>query len=132
MSIYLICISMLALLCLGLGFNVAITRARLGVLYGCEVDPESRLYKAQRAHGNTIEYAPILAVLILALGQSTQPSWVIYSMVAVTFFRYLFVLGILLPATMDKVNPMRLVGSLGSFLSGFALIAALLIQAINA
>ncbi|MEH6519464.1 MAG: MAPEG family protein [Halioglobus sp.] len=132
MSIYLICIAMLGLLCLGLGFNVAITRAKLGVLYGGEADPESKLYKAQRAHGNTTEYAPILAVLIFALGQSSQPSWVTIAMVAVTFFRYLFVLGILAPATMNKVNPMRLVGSLGSFLSGFALIAALLIQAIHA
>ena len=132
MSIYLICIAMLALLCLGLGFNVAILRAKSSTLYGGEADPESKLYQAQRAHGNTIEYAPILAVLIFALGQSSQASWVLFSMVAVTFFRYLLVLGILLPATMDKVNPMRLIGSLGSFFSGFALIAALFIQAVNA
>ena len=132
MSIYLICIAMLGLLCLGLGFNVALIRAKSGTLYGGESDPESKLYQAQRAHGNTIEYAPILAIIIFALGQSSQPNWVLWSMVAVTFFRYLLVLGILLPATMNKVNPLRLVGSLGSFLTGFALVTALFIQAINA
>ncbi|MBV1930485.1 MAG: MAPEG family protein [Porticoccaceae bacterium] len=132
MSIYLICIAMLGLLCLALGFNVAIIRAKSGTLYGGESNPESKLYKAQRAHGNTIEYAPILAIIIFALGQSSQLQWVLWSMVAVTFFRYLLVLGILLPATMDKINPLRLVGSLGSFLSGFALVIALFIQAIYA
>jgi uncharacterized membrane protein YecN with MAPEG domain len=131
MSIYLICIAMLGLLCLGLGFNVAIIRAKSGTLYGGESDPESKLYQAQRAHGNTIEYAPILAIIIFALGQSSQPNWVLWSMLAVTFFRYLLVLGILLPATMNKVNPLRLVGSLGSFLTGFALVTALFIQAIS-
>ena len=132
MSIYLICIAMLGLLCLGLGFNVSMIRAKSSTLYGGESDPESKLYQAQRAHGNTIEYAPILAVMIFALGQSPQPNWVLCSMVAVTFFRYLFVLGIQLPVTMNKINPLRFIGSLGTFLLGFFLVAALFIQAVNA
>jgi uncharacterized membrane protein YecN with MAPEG domain len=132
MSIYLICIALLGLLCLGLGFNVSLNRAKSATLYGGEPDPESKLYKAQRAHGNTIEYAPILAVMIFALGQSHQPDWVLWSMVAVTFFRYLFVLGILLPATMDKANPLRFVGSLGTYLSGLSLVVALFLLAVSA
>ena len=132
MSIYLTCIAILGLLCLGLGLNVSMIRAKSGTLYGGESDPESSLYKAQRAHGNTTEYAPILAIMIFALGQSSQPGWVLLSVVAVTFFRCLFVLGLLLPATMDKANPLRFVGSLGTYLSGFALVAALFVQAINA
>ena len=131
MSIYLICIAILGLLCLGLGFNVSMIRSKSGTLYGGESDPQSSLYKAQRAHGNTIEYAPILAIMIFALGQSSQPNWVVWSMVAVTFFRCLFVLGILFPATMDKANPLRFVGSLGTYLSGFALVAALFVEAMN-
>jgi uncharacterized membrane protein YecN with MAPEG domain len=107
-------------------------RAKSSTLYGGESDPESKLYQAQRAHGNTIEYAPILAVMIFALGQSPQPNWVLWSMVAVTFFRYLFVLGILLPATMNEINPLRFIGSLGTFLLGFVLVAAIFIQAVNA
>ena len=132
MSVYLICISLLGLLSFALGFNVSMTRNSSGAMYGGDIEPESRLYKAQRAHGNTIEYAPILAILMFALGQAEQPSWVIWSMVVATFCRFLFVAGILFPATMAKPNPMRFLGALGTYLAGFALVAALIIQGVNA
>ena len=132
MSVYLICISLLGLLIFALGFNVSMNRNSSGAMYGGDIEPESRLYKAQRAHGNTIEYAPILAILMFALGQAEQPSWVIWSMVVATFCRFLFVAGILLPATMAKPNPMRFLGALGTYLAGFALVAALIIQGVNA
>lgn len=131
MTVYLTCISLLGLLVFALGFNVSMARNKSGVMYGGEVDPASPLYKAQRAHGNTIEYAPILAILMFALGQMEQPGWVIGSMVVATFCRFLFVAGILLPATMAKPHPLRFVGSLGTYLAGFALVAALFMQGIN-
>ncbi|MBT4519407.1 MAG: MAPEG family protein [Halieaceae bacterium] len=132
MSIYLICISLLGLLVFALGFNVSMARNSSGSMYGSDADPESRLYKAQRAHGNTIEYAPILAIIMFALGQVEQPDWVIWSIVAATLSRFLLVAGIILPATMARPNPMRFLGALGTYLAGFALVAALIIQAINA
>jgi uncharacterized membrane protein YecN with MAPEG domain len=131
MSVYLICISLLGLLVFALGFNVSITRNSRGAMYGGDIEPESRLYKAQRAHGNTIEYAPMLAILMFALGQIEQPNWVIWSMVVATFCRFLFVAGILLPATMAKPNPMRFLGALGTYLAGFVLVAALIIQGLT-
>ena len=89
MSIHLICIALLGFLIFGLGFYVSLARNKSGSLYGGETDPESTLYRSQRAHGNTIEYAPILAILMFALGQAEQPVWVVWSMILATFFRYL-------------------------------------------
>ncbi len=129
MSIYLVCIALLALLCLLSGFNVSMLRGSSGVFYGADPQPDSKLYKAQRAHGNTTEYAPILAVLIYALSQSPQPVWVLWCVVLVTVFRYVFVAGILLPPTMAETNPIRFVGALGTYISGLALVVAVLIQA---
>ena len=80
MSLQLILIALLGLLILGLGFAVSMVRARLNIIHGCPQDPENTLYKVQRAHGNTIEYAPIIAILILALAQSNYPSWVLWCM----------------------------------------------------
>lgn len=130
MSFPLICISLLAFLCLGLGFAVSLTRAKTETIYGSDTDPESILYKMVRAHGNTIEYVPILALLIFILGQQ-QTSWVFWCMGLATFFRYLLVVGIVIPKTMAKPNPMRFIGALGTYLSGFGLCTALLLQAIN-
>ena len=129
MSIPLLCIALLGLLIIVLGFKVSMARARTETNYGGEENPESPLYKAQRAHGNTVEYAPILAIMMLALSQSPQPSWVIWTMVLATFFRYLFAAGILFPATMATPNPMRFIGALGTYLTGTVLAVALVMQA---
>jgi hypothetical protein len=131
MSIPLTCIALLAFLSIGLAFAVSLYRAKTGTVYSNNIDPEDSLYKVVRAHGNTVEYAPILAILIYVLSQTDQPGWVIWCMVLATFFRYLFVMGLLIPKTMAKPNPMRFIGALGTYLSGFGLSAALLIQAIN-
>ncbi len=132
MSIPLLCIALLALLCIGLGFYVSLCRGKANTMYGATIDPEDTLYKAQRAHGNSTEYAPILALLILILSQGPVATWVLWSMMLVTFFRYVFVLGILLPKTMAEPHPLRFVGSLGTYLGGFALIVALCMQALGA
>lgn len=132
MSIPILCIALLGLLLVVLGFRVSMARAKTETMYGGEESPESNLYKAQRAHGNTVEYAPILAIMMLALSQAPQPTWVIWSMILATFFRYVFAAGILFPATMAKPNPMRFVGALGTYLAGIALAAALIMQATNA
>ena len=131
MSVPLICIALLGLLLLLLGFQVSMARASSETLYGGETDPESKLYKIQRAHGNTTEYAPILAILMLALAQSPQPTWVLWTMIIATFCRYLLAAGLLLPTTMAKPNPMRFIGALGTYLAGLVLVIALVLQALN-
>jgi len=131
MSIPLICISLMAFLGIGLGFAVSLTRANTDTIYGSEIHPENTLYKVVRAHGNTIEYVPILAILIYVLSLQSQPSWVLWCMVLATFCRYLIVLGIIIPKSLAKANPMRFVGALGTYLTGFGLCGALLLQALN-
>ncbi len=131
MSISLICVTLLALLCLLLGFNVSMVRARTQTMYGADPDPASAMYKAVRAHGNTTEYVPILALLIYILGQAGASGWVEWAMILAVFSRYLFAVGILVPATMAKPHPMRFLGSLGTYLAGIALVVALLLKALG-
>ena len=132
MTTALSCIALLGFLVVVLGFRVSLVRANSETIYGGSEDPESQLYKVQRAHGNTIEYAPILSVMMLALAQAPQPGWVEWAMILATFFRYLFVVGLLAPSTMAKPNPIRFLGALGTYLAGFALVVALLMQAYGA
>jgi uncharacterized membrane protein YecN with MAPEG domain len=131
MSTPLVCIALLGFLVIGLGFSVSMTRSKTETMYGSTTDPEDVLYKMTRAHGNTIEYAPIIALLIFILSLSSQPGWVIWCMILVTFFRYLLVAGIIIPKSMDKPHPMRFVGALGTYLTGFGLCIAVLLQALN-
>ncbi|MEH6548692.1 MAG: MAPEG family protein [Pseudomonadales bacterium] len=132
MSIPLICISLLGFLVIGLGFAVSSFRAKEDVLFEYPVDPENSLYKAVRAHGNTIEYAPILALLIYILGQYEASGWILWCMVLATFCRYLHAAGIMFPQSVAKPNPMRFIGALGTYISGFGLCIALFLQAICA
>ncbi|WP_101758146.1 MAPEG family protein [Oceanicoccus sp. KOV_DT_Chl] len=131
MSIPLLCIALLALLNIGLAFTVSSYRSKDNVIFGYSEDPENTLYKAVRAHGNTAEYVPILALLIYILGQFPETTWVLWCMILVTFFRYLAAMGILFAKTLAKPNPMRFVGALGTYITGFALCAALLLRALN-
>jgi uncharacterized membrane protein YecN with MAPEG domain len=131
MSIPLLCIALLALLCIGLGFNVSMRRAKADTLYGVTIDPTDSLYKAFRAHGNTTEYAPLLALLIFILSQSPLASWELWSIILVTLSRYIFVIGILMSQTMAKAHPLRFIGSLGTYLGGLALVIAVLLQAMG-
>ncbi len=131
MSIPLLCISLLALLAIGLGFSVSMMRVKTATAVGSSTDPEDPLYKVVRAHGNTVEYVPILALLIYILAQQPQATWVLWCMILVTFFRYLFVAGMVTPKTLAKPNPMRLVGALGTYITSFGLCIALLLQALS-
>ena len=132
MSTPLICIALLGFLVIGLGFAVSMTRAKTNTLFGSATDPEDLLYRMRRAHGNTIEYAPTIALLIYILSQYSQSGWVIWCMIFATFFRYLLVVGIVVPKSMAKPNPMRFLGALGTYLAGFGLCAAVVLQALNA
>ncbi len=128
MSIALICICLLAALVLLMGFTVSLVRARTKTLYGCTEAPDSALFKAIRAHSNTVEYVPVLLVLIYILGQQPQPVWVGVSMIGVTFCRFLLVAGLLIPKTLAKPNAARFVGALGTYVFGLLLVLAVALQ----
>ena len=119
-----ICTALLGLLVFGLGLAVSLTRGNTGRGSGFDADPTDRLYKMVHAHGNTAEYAPMLAVLMLVLGTLGAATWALWVMGIATASRYLIVAGILVSPTLDNPHPLRFVGALGTYLSGLALCVA--------
>ncbi|MGB1906374.1 MAG: MAPEG family protein [Spongiibacter sp.] len=129
MNIPLLCIALLGSLCIGTGFAVSLARAKTNRAAGHSTEPDDYLHKRVRAHGNTVEYTPVLMVIIYIVSQSQMTSWMLWFMVIATICRFLLVAGLILPPTMAKPNPMRFIGALGTYICGFALCAALFMQA---
>jgi uncharacterized membrane protein YecN with MAPEG domain len=98
-----------------------------GALTGQPADPADRLHKVIRAHGNTAEYAPFIAVLILYLGSRTPAAWVVWTMVAITVSRVMIVAGLVFAGPMNRANPLRFLGALGTYVFGLALCLALVV-----
>ncbi|MEM7610598.1 MAG: MAPEG family protein [Pseudomonadota bacterium] len=130
MSIPMICIGLLGLLCFLLGFGVSMQRRRTGTSLGASADPADPLLKYVRAHGNTAEYAPIIALLIFVLAQSPQTTWVYAVMILATASRYVFAAGMVLPASLARPNIGRFLGALGTYLFGTTLAVTVLAQAL--
>ncbi len=129
MNLSLICIGLLGLLSIALGFAVSTVRGRTEQLYGYTEDPENFLYKLIRAHGNTTEYVGVLAVLIYVAGLSGPATWVLWTIGIVTLSRYLLVIGILVGPTLAAPHPLRFLGALGTYVGGLALSISVLMQA---
>ncbi len=125
MTVAVICIALLGALVFGLGFAVSLTRGRVDTVSGYSPDPTDSLYKIVRAHGNTAEYAAMLAIVILAVGLREPPTWALWCMGLVTLSRYMIAAGLILSPTLDRPYPLRAVGALGTYLFGLALCGAL-------
>ncbi len=123
----LICTAILGLLLFGLGLAVSVCRFRDRRSMGYVDDPANRLHKLVRAHANTTEFAPFLAVLILYLGAHAPSAVVLGLMVAATVSRVLLVIGLVAWPTLARPNPARFVGALGTYVFGAALCIALLL-----
>ena len=128
MATALICIALLGILVFGLGFAVSMVRGQTGRIIGNSDDPTDRLHKAVRAHGNTAEYAPFLAILMLVLGERSSATWVIWCMGLVTAARYSIAAGMLLSPSLAKPHPLRFLGAVGTYLGGLALCVAVLLS----
>ncbi len=124
MTTAILCTVLLGLLLFGLGLGVSLTRGSTNTTFGYTPDPTDRLYKMIRAHGNTSEYAPMLAVLMLLVGSRNPSLWALWVMGIATVSRYLLVAGLLLSPTLDKPHPLRFAGALGTYLCGVALCVA--------
>lgn len=130
MTISLICISLLGLLVLVGAFAVTIHRGKSNTLGGYSTDDlNDPLFRAVRAHGNAVEYVPLLMVVMYILGQGQPAFWVEVCMAVVTLARYLTFFG-LYSFTMAKPNPLRFIGSLLTYVVGVALCIALLLSAV--
>jgi uncharacterized membrane protein YecN with MAPEG domain len=119
---------LLGLLVFGLGFAVSMIRGRTETLTGTSGDPADTLHKLTRAHGNTTEYAAILAILMYVLGSMSPATWVLWCMGTATASRYLIALGLILSPSMERPHPLRFIGALGTYLAGFGLCAAVLLS----
>src|SRR5258706_8181618 len=124
MNTAMLCTALLGLLVFGLGMGVSLTRGATNTTSGYNPDPTDRLYKMIRAHGNTAEYAPMLAILMLLVGARNPSTWMLWMMWLVTISRYLFVAGIITSPTLAKPQPLRFIGALGTYLGGTALCVA--------
>ena len=121
-----VCTAVLGLLVFGLGLGVSRQRRETKTSAGYRDDPADPLYKWVRAHGNTVEYAPMLAILMLALGARTPAAWVEWMMIVGTVSRVLLALGIVTSSTMATPHPLRFVGAIGTYAAGIALSMAML------
>ena len=127
----LVCVALLGLLLFGLGFGVSMVRGRSGRNIGSSDDPTDPVYKIVRAHGNASEYIGMMAVLIVVLGTGTPSVWVTGAMIGATASRYLHAAGMLMSPTLDKPQPLRFAGALGTYVFGLALSIQLLMRALG-
>jgi hypothetical protein len=128
MVVAVFCVALLGVLLFGLGMTVSLMRGKYKQLGGLNQDPAHPLHKLVRAHGNTAEYAPFLAVLILYLGSQNPGRWVLALMIAATLMRFLLVLGLLLSDTLVRAHPLRFIGALGTYIFGIGLCAAAILS----
>lgn len=132
MEYALLSVGLLGLLVFLLGANVSRMRQSITVTqHEAEADPKSALRKAIRAHGNCIEYVPMLSLMILALGLRLPilPWWVAGLMLAAVASRYIHALGILSGGSVYEANLMKSVGAVGTYLTGIALSIFLVMRA---
>lgn len=127
MNIAIVCTAMLGFLLFGLGLYVSSLRGRTQRVIGYDTnDPADPLYRAVRAHGNTSEYAPFLAVLFLWFAMHSPPTWILVTIVLATIARFLLAAGLLWGSSLEKPNVMRFSGALFTYACGLALVVGLL------
>ena len=124
----IVCIALLGLLIFLLGLAVSLTRGRAQKVIGFDPSPTDPLHKLVRAHGNSTEYAPMLAILMLVLASLSPAAWLYWVMYAAVASRYLIVVGLLV-GSLENPNPMRFLGALGTYLTGALLCIGVLLSA---
>jgi uncharacterized protein len=126
MKTALACIGLLALLIFGLGLAISLARRRTKTSVGYPDDPTAMLYKLCRAHGNAAEYVPTFAVLMLVVAMRAEPApWVQWTMILATLARYSHAAGMIVTPTLKRPHILRFLGSLLTYVTGFALVLAL-------
>ncbi len=125
MAIALLSVGLLGLLVFLLGANVSRERRSVAVTqHEAEANPKSGLRKAIRAHGNCIEYAPMLALMILAIGLAIPMLlswWIAALMLAAVASRYVHAAGILTGGSIYQANTLKRLGAAGTYITGIVL-----------
>ena len=132
MATALLSVGLLGLLVFLLGANVSRERGSvIKTQHEAEADPASSLRKAIRAHGNCIEYVPMLSLMVLAVGLRSPmlPWWIIALMYAAVASRYIHAAGVLTGGSVYEGNALKAVGAVGTYLTGILLSAVLVYRA---
>ena len=127
MNTAILCVALLGLLVFALGVAVSLTRQRQERGIGYDPSPTDPLHKVVRAHGNSTEYAPILAVVMVVLGGLSPAAWLSWVMYSAVASRYLIVVGLLV-GSLDQPNPMRFIGALGTYVTGVVLCVGVIVS----
>ncbi len=123
--IALVSTAVLGFLLFGLGLTVSLMRGKYNIHIGHPEDPQHILHRIIRAHANTAEYAPFLAIMFLYLGSHQPTAWVLWAIGLTTAARVLIVIGLLTAGTLTRPHPVRFIGALGTYVGGLALSVAL-------
>jgi uncharacterized membrane protein YecN with MAPEG domain len=126
MNVAVVCTALLGLLVFGLGLRVSLLRGRVQTVIGHASDPTDPLHKAVRAHANAAEYAPMGAILILALASRGAGGWLAWVFAGFTVCRYLHAAGMTTGRSLAEPSPLRFAGALGTYVFGVVLAVALL------
>ncbi len=134
MAIALLSVGLLGLLVFLLGANVSRERRSVAVTqHEAEADPKSALRKAIRAHGNCIEYVPMLSLMIIAIGLAIPVLlswWIAALMLAAVASRYIHAAGILTGGSVYEANTLKRIGAAGTYLTGLVLSIILVTRAV--
>jgi len=127
-----VCIGLLGSLIFILGFSVSMSRGKHKMIIGCPQDPESNLYKMIRVHANTSEYVPALMVMMYALSRGPVALWLYWAFIVVTVCRFVYVIGMLSSKSLEQQNPLRFLGTLGTYIIGFVMAVEIIRQSLGA
>lgn len=133
MAVSLLSVGFLGLLVFLLGANVSRERGSVvKTQHEHEANPKSALRKAIRAHGNCIEYVPMLALMILAVGLRSPllSPWVAAIMLLAVASRYVHAVGVLTGGSVYAGNPLKAIGAVGTYLTGLLLSVILVVRAV--
>jgi len=126
MNVALSCIGFLGLLVIGLGLRVSLLRTSTNTIIGYNTDPGDTLHKWVRAHANACEYAPMLGLLIYAVGMQPASGWMKLVAVMAVVSRYLHAAGMVMSPSLDQPQPLRFAGAVGTYVTGLLLSLAVL------
>lgn len=130
MSVHLASAGALVLLYFVLAYLVSRARMRHRVGVGAGEDPDGPVNRAVRAHGNAAEYLPLFVAILLYQHLAGAAAWTQWVAVAIVVSRVLHAVGIYTARTLNARNTFRFIGALGTYLCGFALGVALLLDAL--
>lgn len=123
MTIAVISVAVMAIMLFVLGYLVSTRRMGEETITGMSDDPTNPLRKAVRAHGNSAEWVPILAILMLYLGANEPALWVEIVIGIVALGRVAAAIGFLICETLAKPHPLKIFGALTTYVGGIIMAA---------